>query len=75
MCFDREFQKEREAMESSVAPGLVFGSEWRREEVCIRGVEAVGGSVAVEQVSEVMEGLIIQMPVGVNVYLNGLGTI
>ncbi len=46
-------------MESSVAPGLVFGSEWRREEVCIRGVEAVGESVAVEQVREVGGGLLM----------------
>ncbi len=33
---------------------------WWREEVCIRGAEASGGSVTVEQVSEVRRGLVME---------------
>ncbi|MDG2555459.1 hypothetical protein P7M41_26040, partial [Vibrio parahaemolyticus] len=40
----------------SVTPGSVLGPEWWSQEVGIRGAEAGGGSVVVEQVSEVGGG-------------------
>ncbi len=43
--------------EVSVTPGPVLGPEWWRQEVGIRGAEAAGRSVVVEQVSEIGGGL------------------
>lgn len=39
--------------ECSVAPGPVVDAEWWRQEVGVRGAEAVGRSVVVEPVGEV----------------------
>lgn len=43
-------------MDRSLAPDPVLGPEWSRQEVCIKGAEAVGRSVVVEQVGEVEGG-------------------
>ena len=50
--------------EGSVTPGPVLGSEWWRQEVGIRGAEAAGRSVVVEQVGEVAGGLVVEGFVG-----------
>ncbi len=50
--------------EGSVAPGPVLGSVWWRQEVSIRGAEAAGRIVAVEQVGEVGGGLVMESFVG-----------
>ncbi len=38
----------------------MLGPVWWREEVCIRGAEASGGSVTVEHVSEVRRALVTE---------------
>lgn len=50
--------------EGPVTPGLVLSSKWRRQEVGIRGAEAVVRSVTVEQVGEIAWGLVMEGFVG-----------
>ena len=61
--------------EGSVTPGPVLGHLWWGQEVSIRGAEAAGGSVVVEQVSEVWGGLVVEGFVGEekNLEVNPLG--
>ena len=46
--------------EGSVTPGSVLGPGWWSQEVSVRGAEATGWVVAVEQVSEVGRGLVME---------------
>ncbi|MEQ2211533.1 hypothetical protein XENOCAPTIV_005342 [Xenoophorus captivus] len=48
----------------SVTPGPVLCSEWWRQEVGIRGAEAAGRSVTVEQIGEVAWGSVMEGFVG-----------
>ncbi len=42
----------------------MLGPEWWRDKVCIRGADAVAGSVVVERVSDLERGLVVEVFVG-----------
>ncbi|XP_030634913.1 kinesin-like protein KIF19 [Chanos chanos] len=46
--------------EDSITPGPVLGPAWYRQEFCIRGTEALGRSVEMEQVGEIGGGLVME---------------
>ena len=46
--------------EGSVAPGSVLGPGWWSQKVCVRWAEAAGWIVAMEEVSEVGRGLVME---------------